>query len=332
MSDATFSGFSIRPCLPGDRDAIMALVAVSQTEEMGSPDPSMLAAVSAVWQRSDFDLARDAWLAAGDDDQRILGFSFLQPVERADLQAFASVRPEARGQGIGSALLAHVERRASEQLGRFAPEMRVVIQQWITGGHRPARLLLESSGYAVVRHNLGMILELAVEPAAPVWPAGITVRNPTSEADLRAAFVAYREAFQDHWGYAEQSYDEFVRTAIEIDTYDPSLWFLAMDGDVITGVAMCETLPDRGWVNDLAVRRPWRGRGLGEALLRHSFGEFYRRGQHTIGLGVDSQNLTGATRLYARVGMRAERQYDICEKVLRPGVGGESAGIVDDHE
>ena len=33
-------------------------------------------------------------------------------------------------------------------------------------------------------------------------------------------------------------------------------------------------------------------------LLLHAFGELYRRGSYTIGLGVDSQNLTGATRLY----------------------------------
>jgi ribosomal protein S18 acetylase RimI-like enzyme len=117
-----------------------------------------------------------------------------------------------------------------------------------------------------------------------------------------------------------------VRSAIEVATFDPSLWFLAMDGDAVAGVLMGEILPDRGWVNDLAVRRPWRGRGLGEALLRHSFGEFYRRGQRTVSLGVDSQNLTGATRLYQRVGMRAERQYDICERVLQPGAGGEAAG------
>lgn len=328
MSDLAYS---IRACQLDDRDAVLALVAACETEEMGSPDPAILESIHITWQRSDVDLARDAWLAVAPGDQPVVGYALLQPVERTDLQAFASVHPDARGHGIGSALLAHIERRASEQMGRFAPETRVVIQQWITGGNAPGHRLLEQSGYAVVRHMWGMIVELTEEPAAPVWPAGVTIRNPVSEDDLRAAFAAYREAFRDHWGYAEQSYDEFVRTNIEIETYDPSLWFLALDGEAIAGVLMGETLPDRGWVNDLAVRRSWRGCGLGEALLRHSFGEFYRRGQRIVALGVDSQNLTGATRLYERVGMRAERQYDICEKVLQPGTGGESASIVEDH-
>jgi mycothiol synthase len=320
VSDLTYS---IRACQPGDRDAVLALVSACQTAEMGSADPAMLDAISVVWHRSDFDPARDAWLAVAADDQRALGYAILQPVERTDLQAYANVHPDARDHGIGAALLARLERRASEQMDRFALEVRVVIQQWVTGGNEPAQRLLEQSGYAVVRHTLGMIVGLAGEPAAPAWPVGVAIRNPASEDDLRAAFAAYREAFRDHWGYAEQSYEEFVRTAIEVDSYDPSLWFLALDGEAVAGVLMGETLPDRGWVNDLAVRRPWRGRGLGEALLRHSFGEFYRRGQRIVALGVDSQNLTGATRLYERVGMRAERQYDICEKVLRPGTGGE---------
>ena len=322
MTDS--AGFSIRPCAPDDRDAIMALIATCETEEMGSPDPAMLDGVSIVWQRSDFDWGKNAWLAVAADGQEALGFAHLQPVERTDLQAFATVHPDARGRGIGSALLARVERRASEAMRRFAPADRVVLQQWIAAANEPARRLLEQNSYQVVRHMWGMIVELAEEPAAVVWPDGISMRNPVSDADLRATHAAFREAFQDHWGYAEQSYEDFARASIAIDTFDPSLWFLAMDGDEVAGVVMGELLPDRGWVNDLGVRRPWRGRGLGAALLRHAFGELYRRGRHTIALGVDSQSLTGATRLYERAGMRVERQYDICESALRAGDAGDT--------
>lgn len=209
------------------------------------------------------------------------------------------------------------------QMERFAPDTRVVLQQWITAPNEPAHRLLEQSGYAVVRHIWGMIIELTEEPERVTWPEGITLRTPISEADLRTSHATYREAFQDHWGYAEQPYEDFARSMIEIDTFDPSLWFLAMDGNDVAGILLGEMLPDRGWVNDLGVRRPWRGRGLGEALLRYAFGEFYRRGLRSVALGVDSQNLTGATRLYERAGMRVERQYDICEKVLQPGMAGD---------
>jgi ribosomal protein S18 acetylase RimI-like enzyme len=72
-------------------------------------------------------------------------------------------------------------------------------------------------------------------------------------------------------------------------------------------------------VNSLSVRRPWRRRGLGLALLQHAFGEFYRRDTMTVALGVDAQSLTGATRLYERAGMHVDRQYAVYEKELRPG-------------
>jgi hypothetical protein len=39
-----------------------------------------------------------------------------------------------------------------------------------------------------------------------------------------------------------------------------------------------------------------------------------------IGLDVDADSLTGATRLYAEVGMRVERRHELWEKELRPGL------------
>jgi ribosomal protein S18 acetylase RimI-like enzyme len=64
------------------------------------------------------------------------------------------------------------------------------------------------------------------------------------------------------------------------------------------------------------VRRPWRRRGLAEALLHRSFAELYARGKRRVGLGVDADNVTGALRLYERVGMRAVRRYGIWQKDL----------------
>jgi ribosomal protein S18 acetylase RimI-like enzyme len=72
-------------------------------------------------------------------------------------------------------------------------------------------------------------------------------------------------------------------------------------------------------VGSLGVRRPWRKRGLGLSLLTHSFGEFFRRGEQTIGLGVDAENPTGATRLYRRAGMQVADEYVIYLKELRSG-------------
>ena len=96
-----------------------------------------------------------------------------------------------------------------------------------------------------------------------------------------------------------------------------------MDGDQAIGIALC-ALHDReerqyGHVNSLGVLRSHRRRGIGMALLQHAFGEYYRRGYKGVTLGVDAENLTGALRLYQKVGMSIHRQIDLYEKELRPG-------------
>jgi ribosomal protein S18 acetylase RimI-like enzyme len=175
-----------------------------------------------------------------------------------------------------------------------------------------------------------MVIELAEKPAEPQWPAGITVRTVNVDQELPVLVTAVREAFRDHWGKVEEPFEQELerwRHRIgEGKELDPAVCWLAMDGDEIAGANLCRPRmsddPAMGWVESISVRRPWRQRGLGLALLQHAFGEFYRRGQQRVGLAVDAQNLTGAVRLYERAGMRSDPKRTYCnyQKELRPGV------------
>jgi mycothiol synthase len=175
-----------------------------------------------------------------------------------------------------------------------------------------------------------MVTSLNGSHPQPQWPAGITVRTMQVEQDERAIFATSREAFQDHWGHVdrpfEEEYTRWLHHNKSRQDFDPSLWFLAMDGDQIAGICLCRMTthddPEMGWVSILAVRKPWRQHGLGLALLHNAFGAFQRRGKSKVGLGVDAENLTGATRLYQRAGMQSDpnRQFSIYEKELRPGI------------
>ncbi len=101
--------------------------------------------------------------------------------------------------------------------------------------------------------------------------------------------------------------------------FDPSLWFLAEDGGEIAGLALNrehEAEKGVGWVSVLGVRKPWRRKGLGRALLLHSFEEFRRRGFHAAALGVDADSLTGANKLYESAGMQVIRRSDVYEQPL----------------
>ena len=101
--------------------------------------------------------------------------------------------------------------------------------------------------------------------------------------------------------------------------FDPAGWFLAMDGDQVAGTLFSDNIDGNGWVEIVGVRRPWRGRGLAQAMLRHAFTGLYDRGVTHIGLSVDAQSPTGAPRTYERAGMHLDQSYLLFERELRPG-------------
>ena len=177
---------------------------------------------------------------------------------------------------------------------------------------------------------LSMQIEMESAPSEPVWPKGITLDtyHHPDEDQLRAIYDADVEAFQDHHGFVPEDpikgFERFKHHFVEAkETFDPALWFIAMDGEEIAGICICRKWShddkESGWISDLAVRRAWRKRGIGLAFLKHSFKVYWERGFKKVGLDVDASSLTGALRLYENAGMHVTRRYDKYEKELRPG-------------
>lgn len=306
------SGYAVRAPVEADMPEVLALAAQCQSREFGSSDPALLEGIELTLQKSGFNREHDAWLIEADSGM-LVGYGHLSPPDPPHLYAHAFIHPNHQGHGIGIYLARRISARARERLESQGDAGPKTLHQWIAAPNAAAHTLMETEGYRPVRHMWGMLIELAEAPAAPAWPEGISVRACSGDDDLRRAHAVINEAFHDHWGYAEQTFEQFTANLIAIPQFEPDLWFLALDGDEVAGVALCEMLPDRAWVNELGVRRPWRTRGLGNALLRHAFGEFYRRGARVAALGVDAESLTGATRLYERAGMHVERHYDVFE-------------------
>jgi ribosomal protein S18 acetylase RimI-like enzyme len=240
---------------------------------------------------------------------------------------WVSVDPELEGQGLEAYLLAWGEERARQALDRVDPEYRVAIRAHINHVIESARKSLLAAGFHQIRHSFRMRIEMEQPPPEPRWPEGVHLRPYHPERDARAVYETDEEVFQDHFGYVkgdpEVEYQRFMHHMTGGDSYDPDLWFLAVDGDQIAGICICRRYgaedQEAGYVSSLGVRRPWRRRGIAQALLHHAFGEFYRRGKRKVDLGVDGESLTGATDLYQKVGMFVFRQYDMYEKVLREG-------------
>ncbi|MFC1997995.1 GNAT family N-acetyltransferase [Chloroflexota bacterium] len=232
------------------------------------------------------------------------------------------------GQGLGTYIINWGEKRARQAIERCPDDARVSMYLQTAPSHEATVNLLEKKGLEPVRYSWIMMKDLDETTPQPKWPFGIRTQTFADFNQLETIIKAADEAFEDHWGYLDRSADperiKRVRHQIENDEdFDPSLWILALDGDQIAGVSLCSskfgTDRETGMVDSLAIRRPWRRKGLGLALLHYSFGEFQARGFKRVGLGVDTQNLSGATRLYKKAGMEVARELVVYEKELRPG-------------
>jgi mycothiol synthase len=261
------------------------------------------------------DPERDVWVVE-DGEGKVVAVGALRPRHPTRIRGFASVSPAHTGEGIGTELAERLETR-SREMAEAAPEGETVtLAQDVAPSNVAAKELLERHGFELIRHFWKMGIDLADEPAKPVWPEGIRLET-MAPGQEREVFDATEDAFQDHWGHLPHDYDEWRAWMVERPSFDPSLWLIASDGDEIAGISLCNVSDGEGWVGVLGVRRPWRRRGLGMALLLESLRELRRRGLARGALGVDSENPTGAVGLYERAGMQIVYQSDAYQKTVR---------------
>lgn len=322
-------GFTMGTLKPQDVEVVTNLfntvsqAVINENEETASD-------IASFWKTPGVNMAEDIRTVT-DVQGRLVGYVEALTLQDPPVHPFVWLRlhPRLDTGNAGPVLMDWAIQRASHVLDKLAPDLRVSIFTHNFAGYQPIHALYESFGFRLMRHSFMMHRLLDHEPEPPVWPQGIYLRPFDLDRDAEAVYRADDEAFSDHFGHVAMSFElgfaQFKHNLIDNkEKFDPSLWHIAMDGDQIAGFSICsiersDPQQPMGWVHTLGVRRAWRKRGIGTALLRHSFGEFYRRGYHKAGLGVDASNLTGALRLYERAGMSVFRQYDRYELELRPG-------------
>lgn len=300
MSSSLPEQLTLRSATPDDAEAIAELARASETAVRG------LSSIDVGDVRDWWRIGETTTVA---DGSRIVGAITI--FRHADApNSWGDVHPEHTGRGIGSALLQFAESRVREQGAR-------AIRSDVFADDETACALLERRGYREIRRYYEMRVELGEEPPpAPEWPEGLRV-EPFRVDDARDFHVALTEAFADEFGFVAMTFEDWHRARIEADDFDAGVWSVVRDGDEIAAVVRCD--PYRyggGWVGAIGVRKPWRRRGLGLALLNHTFRIFHARGERSIGLGVDAENPTGATRLYERAGMHVELETVVYEREL----------------
>ena len=266
-----------------------------------------------------FDPGRD--LQCIEVDGRIVGIGRHSWRERPSVvhhRVEVYVHPEHRRQGHGRRLLAWAEARARAAVTEGTGGPTDKPHQFGSSGPDSvpaAEAFASTMGYEPYRFHFEMRRPLADPIREARLPEGLEVR-PVQPEHHRAIWDADEESFRDHWDHAEPVEGDFERFFGDPDI-DTSLWQVAWDGDQVAGLVINTIYPHEnrhsgeeiGWVDSVATRRPWRGRGVAAALIARSLAVLRERGMQIASLGVDAENPTGALGLYESFGFRPLRRY-----------------------
>jgi ribosomal protein S18 acetylase RimI-like enzyme len=153
------------------------------------------------------------------------------------------------------------------------------------------------------------MLEMPTADLEVKIPDGITIR-PFEPGDGQAAYQVIEDAFDD-WQPRRKEYDEWARMAIERSSFAPHLSPVAIAGDELVGAVISLDLPDSldGYVEQVAVRKDQRGRGVAKALLATAAQAMHADGRTRLTLWTHSD--TGALAMYERLGMTVRRSTTV---------------------
>jgi mycothiol synthase len=313
------AGYTMRPPRASDGPGIVDMLN-EESRALAGIAPADLDWVATPWTAPGADLDRDFAVVetAGGE---LAGYLCLEAdPPHTVVFAIGCVALAHHGRGVGAAIVDEVERRAGH-LATLAPAGEgVVLRMGALSDESRVAALLADRGYREVRRFWSMRTVFDGPPQPPAAVPGIAIRT-LREGEEGLVYDCLAEAFEDHWGEMVGSKARWLHTHVhERSTFDRSLWFVALDGERVVGALVAERTseedPDLGLVAELGVRRAARRRGIGEALLRAAFMAFAERGRRGALLTVDSESLTGATRLYERVGMTARPRFSTWEKPL----------------
>ncbi len=298
----------LRAPTESDADGVAAVINAEAIRLTGSAAVNA-DAVRGWWtQPPPWDTARDVVIAVQEGE--IVGYGDIGQQARDGRVFFL----DSRG-GAADEVLAELERRAA---ARAAPA--AVVRAFADSTDDARRAVLEARGYAIIRASYRMGIDLVDRTFAPAWPDGCAVRSARGSHDEELLHDLNDRSFADHWGYVPIPHHEWLHELHHMGMPDPLLWFVAEVEGTPAGLAICRPTeygdPDCGWVSTLGVVPAFRGRGLGSAMLTHTFATFRQRGLLRARLGVDAENTTGAVALYERAGMRVLHQSDTWERPL----------------
>ncbi|HEX9767020.1 MAG TPA: GNAT family N-acetyltransferase [Nitriliruptorales bacterium] len=291
-----------RPGAPADLEAVHHLVSAVDAAVLGEPETT-LDDLRAEWSLPRFAVARDVVVVVTDTG-RVVGYLSVQEESpgielRADIYGHPDVLADAP-------IERHLAERAVLRAQHAADQAqsRLALLAYAVAGE-PLEQDLDACGFDVRRRFWRMVIDLD-DVAVEALPPDLTIEPLDLDRDLVEVHAVLTDAFATHWGSHGQTLEDWRARHLDRADADPSLWRVARRGGEVIGAVVAQEQAglDFGWISTVGVRENTRGQGIAGALLRATFGGLADRGLRRAMLGVDSQNDTGATRLYERAGMR----------------------------
>lgn len=252
-----------------------------------------------------------------------LVFANPQPTEKRMAYPWFEIHPEHRLPGMAKAVLEWAEARAIDILDRIPSDLPRVLGQFCDDKLHTRIALYESQGYEAARYFYRMRRDLSLPLDAPALQDGLVLQHYTAELDS-TLHRAFNDAFSDHWNFEPVAESDWQMWFTGGEDFRPDLTYLVMDGAEIAGFSINGVNLEKnrqrgineGWINQLGTRRPWRKQGVATALLLASMQAFRAAGLDYATLGVDTENPTGALRIYERLGFEPVKRFIAYQKHL----------------
>jgi GNAT superfamily N-acetyltransferase len=270
-------------------DELPRWVAVWNATQPEDADEERLVADFLDWKRQ---APQTVWLLAEEDGAAVgsgrltAGWHSPAGVARADVRVVA----EARGRGIGAALLEELQRR-SEALG--APTLEVEVRDDDPG----SLAWTEAQGFREISRSVRLALDLAaIEEPAVEPPEGVEVVVWAERPELaRGIYDVACEAYPDEPGSGDvemEPFEGWLSQDMQGSGDRADAVFVALAGEEVAGYAKLSMSARLGYVmHDMTgVKRSFRGRGIASALKRAEIAWAKREGFRTLETFNDEEN------------------------------------------
>jgi len=320
MDDMVF-----RPASGDDLEAFYQLYRMEHIESYGSFGMTR-DELGEEWDFPGFDLSQHTHEAFTSEGQMV-AYGELRSWRDVPVRPilYGYVHPDYRGQGIGTRITQWGIQQAECFFPHVPEDARVVLGAF--SNRADGQRLLEAQGFICTRQSHIMGVDLHGDLPQPEFPPGFRLVTMAEHPVLEDFVRVYHETFKDHRGAVDEPLEAAVlrwEQFLKRGGFRPEHFVLVKEGDhdaaVLILAERSDEDPDKAWVQTLGVMPEYRRRGLASQLLYLAFQLGRDMGKARVGLSVDASSLTGAQKLYEKVGMSVDMVYNAYELELRPGV------------